>query len=258
MGGDGLKAMRTPPIRGIVEVSLTHWVGRICSVVYVGGCTLRCRSCPAPHLIARSAGSAPDKSSIPLDAVLDAIYRRRRWIEGVVVKGGEPLARPELEDLLELFRDFSLLVRVETNGTRPDALRDLIRKDLVDFVALDLKAPLDERYHDLAGTTVDLAAIFESIGILLSGEVEHEFRTAVYDDRLTEDDILTIARTIRGADRFVLRSVAGRGPGRGRLRRVAQRASRHVKACHVDGRPQDRESERISLATLDPARGGRS
>jgi pyruvate formate lyase activating enzyme len=215
-------------------------------VIYVGGCSLRCGRCPSPHLV----GWEREKGAIPLDAVLDAIYRRRRWIEGVVVKGGEPLAHPELPDLLELLRDFGLLIRVETNGTRPDDLESLIRRELVDFVALDLKSPLDDRYHDIAGVPVDLGAIFDSIEILLSGRVEHEFRTAVYDDRLSEEDVLAIARTIRGADRFVLRAVPGRGPGRGRLRRLANRAGRHVKACHVDGRPQDRDSNRVSFASL--------
>jgi pyruvate formate lyase activating enzyme len=229
--------MKTPPIRGIIEVSLTHWAGRISSVVYVGGCTLRCGNCPSPHLVGWGEG----KGTIPLDSVLDAIYQRRRWVEGVVVKGGEPLAHPEMPDLLELFKDFGLLIRVETNGTRPEALRNLIERDLVDSVALEIRAPLTDLYHEVAGTTVDLSAVFSSIETLLSGEVEYEFRTAVGDGRLSEEDVLSIARTIRGADRYVLRSAKGGGPSRARLRRLAAKAGRHVRICHVDGRPPDRE-----------------
>ena len=233
--------MKTPPIRGLIEVSLTHWAGRIASVVFVGGCTLRCGDCPAPHLV----GWGDGKGLIPLDSVLDAIYRRRRWVDGVVVKGGEPLAHPELPDLLELFKDFGLLVRVETNGTRPEALRSLVRRDLVDHVAMEIRSPLGEKYHALAGTEVDLEAVFSSIEFLLSGEVEYEFRTAVVDDERSEEDVLSIARTIRGADRYVLRSARGRGPSRSRLRKLAARAGRHVRICHVDGRPPDREPVKV-------------
>jgi len=249
--GDPVIEMKTPPIRGIIEVSLTHWAGRIASVVFVGGCTLRCGRCPAPHLV----GWGEEKGGIPLDSVLDTIYRRRRWVEGVVVKGGEPLAHPQLPDLLEIFKDFGLEIRVETNGTRPEALRGLIAGRLVDFVAMEIRAPLTERYHRLAGTEVDLSAVFSSIECLLSGGVEYEFRTAVDSDVLSEDDVLSIARTIRGADRYVLRSVRGRGPSRPRLRRLATRAGRHVRICHVDGRPPDREPTRVAAASRDG--GGR-
>jgi pyruvate formate lyase activating enzyme len=198
--------IQTPPILGIIETSLTHWVGKVCSVVFVKGCTLRCPGCPAPHLV----GWGEAKGRIPLDSVLDAIYRRRRWVDGVVVKGGEPLAHPEFGGFLELLKDFGLEVRVDTN-------------------------------HRVAGTDVDLAAIFESIEILLSGEVDYEFRTAVYDGLLTEQDVIGIAKTIRGARRYVLRAVPRRGPSRSRLRRLARRAGRHVRVCHVEGRTQDRE-----------------
>ncbi|MHC4472283.1 MAG: anaerobic ribonucleoside-triphosphate reductase activating protein [Planctomycetota bacterium] len=228
---------RTPPILGIIETSLTHWAGQVCSVVFVNGCTLRCPTCPAPHLV----GWGEAKGRIPLDSVLDAIYRRRRWVDGVVVKGGEPLAHPEIDEFLELLKDFGLAVRVDTNGTRPVVLKDLIRRQLVDFVSMDLKAPLGDVYHRVAGTEVDLAALFDSIEILLSGEVEYEFRTAVYDGLLTEEDVISIARTIRGARRYVLRAVPQLGPSRARLRRLARRAGRHVSFCHVEGRTQDRE-----------------
>lgn len=233
------KTMRTPPIRGLVEMSLTHWAGRISSAVFIGGCTLKCASCPAPHLV----GWGEEKGAIPLDSVLDTIYRRRRWIEGVVVKGGEPLAHRDLPDFLELLKDFGLAVRVDTNGTRPDALRDLIRRELVDYVAMDVKAPFTERYERVAGGPVDLAALFESTEILLSGELEYEFGTPVYEEHLGEDDVVTIARTLTGAERYVLRSVPGRGPSRNRLRALARRAGRHVKSCYVAGCPPERDED---------------
>jgi pyruvate formate lyase activating enzyme len=239
----------TPPIRGIIESSLTHWDGRIVSVVFIGGCNLRCGGCPAPHLI----GDGREQGEIPLDSVLDAIYRRRRWIDGVVIKGGEPLLSPEVPELLELLRDFGLEIRIDTNGTCPEALSGVIRRDLVDFVSMEVKAPLTPLYHRVAGTVVDLSAIFDSIGILLSGVVDYEFRTVVYDELLSSEDVLAIARTLKGARRYVLRAVPGKGPSRTSLRSLAKVAGRHVEGCHVDGRPQDRETLFAVFAEGDEA-----
>ena len=222
-------------------MSLTHWAGRIASVVYVGGCTLRCGRCSAPHLV----GWGGEKGTIPLDSVLDAIYRRRRWVEAVVVKGGEPLAHRDLPDFLDLLKDFGLLVRLDTNGTRPEPLGALLSRGVVDYVSMDLKAPLTELYHQVAGETVDLQAIYDSVETLLSGEVDYEFTTAVHEDLLTEEDVLKIARTIRGARRYVLRSPRGRGPSRDRLRALARKAARHVRSCLVTGCAAERNLERV-------------
>jgi len=121
----------------------------------------------------------------------------------------------------------------------------------VDFVAMEIRAPLTDKYHRVAGTEVDLSAVFSSVELRLSGGVDYEFRTAVDRDVLSEEDVLSIARTIRGADRYVLRSARGRGPSRARLRRLAARAGRHVRICHVDGRPPDREPVRFVCADRD-------
>jgi pyruvate formate lyase activating enzyme len=191
-------------------------------------------------------GWGEGKGSIPLDSVLDTIYRRRRWVEAVVLKGGEPLAHPELPDFLELLKDFGLLVRVDTNGTRPDALENLIRREVVDYVALEIKGPLSPAYARTAGTAVDLAALYRSIEILLSGESEYEFTTAVRDDLLTAEDVLSVARTIQGAERYVLRPVAGRGPSRNQLRALARRAGRYVRSCHVAGSAPERDTRAVT------------
>ena len=232
-------------------MSLTHWPGRIVSVLFVGGCTLRCVHCPSPHLV----GWNVEKGVIPLDSVLDAIYRRRRWIDGVVVKGGEPLAHAETPGLLELLKDFGLAVRVDTNGTRPRALERVIEERLVDYVALELKAPLGELYRQVAGPGAKLSAIYETVEILLSGRVDYEFRAAVYEEHHQPEDVLSMARTIRGARRFVLRSVPGLGPSRSCLRDLARQAARYVEACHVDGRPGDGDVRLPSPAEASERKG---
>jgi pyruvate formate lyase activating enzyme len=207
----------------------------VTAVLYLGGCNLRCPTCPVPHLI----GWGRAQGAIPFDSILDGVYRRRRWLDGVVVKGGEPFAQPDLAGLLEILKDFGLAVRIDCNGTCPDALRSAVRAGLADYVSVDLKAPLDERYHRAAGVRVDLGSLYRTIEFLLSGEVEYEFRTAVREGSPTESDVLSVARTIRGARRFALRAVPGRGPSRAALLRLARLAGPHVRCCTVDGRVEE-------------------
>lgn len=218
---------KIPAIRGLLESSLSHWPGRVVAVVFTGGCTLRCPDCPVPHLI----GWGREDGAIPFDAVLDALYRRRRWLDGVVVKGGEPFARPELPGLLELLADLGFPVRVDSNGTRPAEMGAAIATGLVDCVTVDLKAPLDGRYLAAAGVDPPLRDLFLSIETLLAGEVDYEFRTAVRDG--AEAETLAIARTIRGARRFALRTA--RGAGGGGLLRLAREVARYVDEVRVEG-----------------------
>jgi pyruvate formate lyase activating enzyme len=223
--------LKIPPIRGLLETSLTHWPGRLSSVVFVGGCTLRCPTCPVPHLI----GWGREQGAIPFDSVLDALYRRRRWIEGVVVKGGEPFAHRELPDLLALLGDLGFPVRVDSNGTRPVEMAGAISAELVDTVTVDLKAPLDGRYLRVAGADVRLHDLFRSIERLLIGDVDYEFRTPVGPGDTAEAEVLAIARTIRGARRWVLRAGPGRTGGAAGLLRLAREAGRFVEEMRVEG-----------------------
>jgi pyruvate formate lyase activating enzyme len=217
-----------PEIRGLEPLSLTAWEGRLAAVLYLPGCNLDCPDCPVPYLKpVRSAGE-----SISLDAVLDAIYVRRHWLEGIVVRGGEPLLHFGLIELLHTLSEFGLRVKLVTNGTRPDRLRHVVSRKLVELVALHLKAPLNEKYEAVCGGPVDLAAVYESIELLLGGEVPYEFRVE-YDARLLEvRDVLALVRTLSGARRLVLSGSAG---DRDALRRIAAAAGRHVRTCVVEG-----------------------
>ena len=222
-----------PPIRGIEPVSLGAWAGRIATVVYLPGCNLDCPACPVAYLKPRATAGG----TIPVDGVLDAIYSRRRWIEGIVVRGGEPFVHAELFDFLETLAELAIPIRLLTNGTYPDALGRVIEEGLVDEVALELRGPLDAGYAARAGTPVELGAIFRSIELLLAAEsggarVRCEFRIE-YDGRaLSGDDVLRAARTLTGARRLVL---AGTDGVRGELLSLARRAEAWVGRCVVEG-----------------------
>jgi len=191
-----------PPIKGFIESTLLDWEGMLASVVFVPGCNFRCPYCHAGHLLEPSAGD----ESIPLDVVLLNLKRQRGWVDGVVISGGEPTLHNGLPDLASEFKRQGVGVKLDTNGTRPEMLECLIERGLIDHVAMDVKAPLDERYEKVAGAPVDLDAIRHSINFLIAGDVSYEFRTTVCPISLSPGDVGEIGEAIEGAHQYYLQA----------------------------------------------------
>jgi pyruvate formate lyase activating enzyme len=142
--------------------------------------------------------------TLPEEEVWDFLSRRVGLINGVVATGGEPTLQAGLAPFLRRVRELGLDVKLDTNGYRPDVLAALLDEGLVDYVALDVKAP-PEKYPLLAGRAdMDLTRVKRSIALLQSSTTSHEFRTTVVPGLLIEEDIEEIARWIAGAERYVL------------------------------------------------------
>ena len=231
-----------PPIKGFIENTLLDWEGKLAAVVFLPGCNLRCGYCHARGLIEPSASD----ESIPLEVIQQNLRRQGGWIDGVVISGGEPALHAELPELIESFRSQGVQVKLDTNGTRPEALEKLLARGLLDYVAMDLKAPLDERYARVARAPVDLDAIRHSIAVLLSGAVACEFRTTVCPADLDGDDIEAMAQDITGAPLYYLQSFrpvncldrsyeAFRPYNTDQMREFCRRAAPWVGRCAVRG-----------------------
>jgi pyruvate formate lyase activating enzyme len=215
----------------------------ISSVVVLQGCNLCCPFCHSHNLIPRTMPS----ETVPLDRIVAFLERRRGWVDGVVVSGGEPTVHPELPEFLAAFKSLGLAVKLDTNGTAPGMLSDLMDMGLVDCVAMDLKAPLEEaRYAEACGGFVELAAVQRSIALLLSGRVNSEFRTTVCPRFVRLEDLPGMARSIAGARTYVLqqfipetaldsslRTVAPHP--KARLTAVARELTGIVERCFVRG-----------------------
>lgn len=225
----------SPVVREFEPVSLTAWDGRVTSVLRLQGCNFRCPGCTVPHLIPR----ALDVGSIPLDAVFESIYRRRRWLDGVVVAGGEPTLHDGLADMLAGLRQLGLPVRLWTNGSRPDALRLVLEAGDLASVSLTLLGPLDPSYSVAAGARVRLADVYESIEMLLRDPRDHEFRVAWLDDVVEIEQMVSVVRVLAGARNVVLQPAADGRPGLRALRGVARRAGSVVDRCWIAGRPSE-------------------
>ncbi|MGQ9604419.1 MAG: anaerobic ribonucleoside-triphosphate reductase activating protein [bacterium] len=187
-------------IKGFIDTSLCDWDGYLSSVIFLPDCNLRCPYCQNGVLI-----TDPHKiPTIGLDKIIRSLENRRNWIDGVVITGGEPTIH---QDLAELAREIKLLgfkVKIDTNGTRPDVIEEIVGKGLVDYIAMDIKAPLDQRYSIAAGKEVDLSLISKSIQMIMNSSLPYEFRTTLVPGIVDGDAIESISSSIRRARKYVL------------------------------------------------------
>jgi len=188
-------------IKGLEKFSSRDFPGHISATVFLGGCNFRCPYCHNADLVLRPE-TLP---TLLLDAFLGFLDARRGWLEGICVTGGEPLLTPYLEELLLVIRERDLRIKLDTNGSRPDRLADIVRAGLVDVVALDVKAPL-ERYREVTASAVNPEVIAASLDILRSSGLECLFRTTVVPGLVGLDDVRAIAQMLRGARRYLIQS----------------------------------------------------
>lgn len=193
------------PIRGFTETSFVDLEGKILSVVFIGGCNLRCPYCHNPELVQ----DLDDLSIVPNEVIDRCLVQHKDFIDGVCISGGEPLLYEEILNYLRHFKGLGLLVKLDTNGTLPHMLEGIIDQGLVDYIAMDLKAPL--RYEDYSRSSGTInkrlfEGVVRSVKILMEGKVDYEFRTTIVPTIHTERDIEEIADYIKGARRFVLQN----------------------------------------------------
>ena len=193
-------------IGGLVRSSLVDYPGRVAAVVFLQGCNFRCPYCHNPDLVVpQPTGPQPPA----MVGVLDFLERRRGLLEGVVVTGGEPSLQADLLPFLRTLKDYGYLVKLDTNGSRPKVLRDAVAERLVDYFAMDLKAPLSA-YSAATGVETPTDPIRESLRVILDSGCPHEFRTTAVHPLHTPEDLVAIGKMAMGADRFVLQRFVNR------------------------------------------------
>jgi len=192
-------------IKGFVGVSLSDWDGKVSSVIFLPSCNMRCPFCYNKSLILH-----PEKMpTITNQQIENYLETNRKWIDGVVLTGGEPTLHRDLSVLCKKIKKMGFKVKVDTNGTNPAMINGLIENQLVDHVALDVKAPLTkEKYSEVSGVNANsfLQKIRETIHILLSDAVEYEFRTTVVPALHHSKDIEKICQTIKGCKKYSLQN----------------------------------------------------
>jgi pyruvate formate lyase activating enzyme len=184
-------------IKGLEKFAAKDFPGYISSTVFLGNCNFRCPYCHNADLVLRPE-SLP---TLPLDYFLCYLDARKNWLEAICISGGEPLLETDLEDLVRVVKERNLLIKVDTNGSLPARLEDLFRQGLVDYVAMDVKAPL-ERYKEVTRSEVRPEDISRTIKLVRSSGIRHIFRTTVVPGLVGRNDLLKIAQMLEGEDIF--------------------------------------------------------
>ncbi|OEU78854.1 MAG: anaerobic ribonucleoside-triphosphate reductase activating protein [Desulfobacterales bacterium S5133MH4] len=180
-----------PPIKDFIESSFLDWPGHTCAVIFLPYCNLRCPYCHNHQLVLK-----PDTmETLFLETILERLTALRHKIDGICITGGEPTIHRGLPAMLKIFHEAGFGIKLDTNGTQPDILQYLITEGLVDCVAMDVKAPLDDTiYARCAGVFVPMSIIKRSIEVLVAADVPTIFRCTVTPTLLAESDVYLLAK----------------------------------------------------------------
>lgn len=186
-------------IHGITPTSFLDWDGQIVAVLYTSRCNFKCPFCHNWGLM-ENPEEYPEKD---WQKIKKYLKEHGDFIDGVCITGGEPTLESGLEKLLRNIKDMGLKVKLDTNGSRPDVLKDLVEKGLIDYIAMDFKMPLDDRYFKAVGVQPDIEKLESSIDFIRHSDIDHEFRTTVVPTIHTKKDIVDIARYL-GKDEYLV------------------------------------------------------
>ncbi|MFC1612752.1 anaerobic ribonucleoside-triphosphate reductase activating protein [Patescibacteria group bacterium] len=219
-------------IAGLQKISLLDYPDKISSVVFTQGCNFICPFCHNPELTGMRGSSLNASHNPPLIPPLlrggaeklisplvsgeaDHLYinekdffkhldERKGFIDGVCITGGEPLMQKDIADFIKKVKERGLLVKLDTNGSYPDKLRNLIKQKILDYIAMDIKNTFSNKYSEASGVNVDLNQIKKSIKLIMDSGLGYEFRTTVVKELHKKENILEIAEYINGARKYVL------------------------------------------------------
>ena len=188
-------------IKGYEKSSLVEWPGKVVSIIFTAGCNFRCPFCHNRNLVE----GFDEFEDLSFNEVLENIKSRRKWIDAIEITGGEPTLHPQIIEILERIKKEGFLVKLDTNGTIPNLLKEFFEKNLVDYVAMDIKNS-EEKYSETAGAIVDLNKIKESIKLIMENAPDYEFRTTILPRHHKEEDFEKIGKMIEGSKRYYLQN----------------------------------------------------
>ena len=194
-------------IHGLQKLTLLDFPEKVACTVFTAGCNFRCPFCHNASLVVK----IPAEGEITEDEFFAFLEKRKGVLEGVCVTGGEPLLQPNVDKFISKIKEMGFLVKLDTNGSFPDKLKDLVERNLIDYVAMDIKNAIDE-YAVTAGMDEKyLESIEESVTFLKSNKIPFEFRTTVVKHFHTEEGFEQIGKWISGAEKYYLQKFKDSG-----------------------------------------------
>ena len=184
---------------GLEKLSLVDFDDNLTATLFMAGCPFRCPYCHNGPLVLHPEAA----EQIPFDQILDYLKKRQGVLDAVCISGGEPTLMPDLEDKIRAIHDLGYLIKLDSNGWRPDILKSLVDKGLLDYIAMDIKNSY-RKYEMTVGANVDLDQIQEAVRFIMSSGVRYEFRTTILEEFHDYGDMELIGQAIEGAERYFL------------------------------------------------------
>jgi pyruvate formate lyase activating enzyme len=184
-------------IGGLVKFSLNDYPGHTAAVIFTRGCNFRCRYCHNPELV------LPEKYApeIPIADVYSFLKSRRGQLDAVCITGGEPTQHLDLPEILKKIKKMGFLVKLDSNGSRPEMLETIIKEGNVNYIAMDIKAPFED-YKKITNVPIMSEKLIKSAGLIINSGIDHEFRTTVVKSLTSKSDLRKIAESIKGANNY--------------------------------------------------------
>ena len=227
-------------IGGFQEISLLDYPGKVATIIWTTGCNFRCPFCYNPDMVL-------DKTDhVPADGFFSFLKTRKGKLDAVSISGGEPLLQPDLSEFITRVKDLGFLVKIDTNGSFPRKLEELLDANLIDYVSMDVKSS-KKNYSEITKISVNIDDIDRSIQIIKSNAPDYEFKTTVIPTYHTRQTILEIARWIHGAKRYFIQQfksntkllssemITVKPYPLDELKRMCEMVSSYVDECFVRG-----------------------
>ncbi len=184
-------------IGGFQKTTLLDYPKHVSAIIWTVGCNFHCPFCYNTNLVKEESDLFSEKE------ILDFLEKRKDFLEALTISGGEPFLQSDLKEFSKKVKNLGYKIKIDTNGTFPDKLKEMINEGLVDYVSMDIKAPKD-KYSKLAGLNADLEKIEKSIEIIKNSGIDYEFKTTVVPNFLEEEDIIEISKWIKGSKKYYL------------------------------------------------------
>ena len=196
-------------LKGLQKLTLLDYPGKMACTVFAGGCNFRCPFCHNASLVVGER--VKESASLPEEEFFSFLNKRRGILEGVCVSGGEPTIQPDILPFLYNIKELGYLVKLDTNGYRPDILKKAVCEGLVDYVAMDIKSSKEGYGRAVGIRNFDISPICESVDFLMGGNLDFEFRTTLVRELHGEAEILGIGEWIAGAPKYFLQTFKDSG-----------------------------------------------
>jgi len=188
-------------IGGLQKLTLVDYPGKVAATVFLIGCNFKCPFCQNPELVnLEEIKKQPQISEKEFFEFLDS---KKGLIDGICITGGEPTIQSDLIDFIQKIREKGFLIKLDTNGSKPEVLSRLVNEHLLDFIAMDIKTSLG-KYEKAVGAKFDLEKIKKSVELIKKSGIDYEFRTTVVPGEVEEKDIEQIGKWLKGVKKFAL------------------------------------------------------